>query len=161
MNQIAEELRATVDGAVAHLRAVPDAVNRRRPGTGKWSPREIIGHLIDSAANNHQRFVRAQFQEDLIFPPYDQDGWVARQGYQEADWSSLLELWHAYNRHLAWVIERIPAAEWSRSRTRHNLDRIAWRTVPAEDAATLAYFVHDYVEHLRHHLAQITAMVGD
>lgn len=160
-NETADVLRATVDDAFTRLRAVPDEVNGRRPSAGAWSPREIIGHLIDSAANNHQRFVRAQGQDDLIFSPYEQDDWVARQGYQDADWASLLELWRGYNRHLARVIERIPAAAWSRPRARHNLDRIAWRTVPADEPTTLEYFVRDYVGHLRHHLAQIEGLVGE
>ena len=45
----------------------------------KWSPREIVGHLIDSAANNHQRFVRAQFTDDLVFSGYQQAEWVGVQ----------------------------------------------------------------------------------
>lgn len=160
MNQTAEELRATVNEAYARLQSVPEAVNGRRPGAGKWSPREIVGHLIDSAANNHQRFVRAQLQKDLVFLPYEQDDWVARQGYQDAEWLALLELWRGYNLHVARVIDRISAGDWSRPRVRHNLDQLAWHTVPAEEPTTLEYFVRDYVGHLRHHLAQIDALVG-
>ena len=79
----AEELRATVERVTPRLLAMSDADSGRRPAPNKWSPREVIGHLIDSASNNHQRFVRAQFQDDLMFTGYDQDAWVRTQKYQD------------------------------------------------------------------------------
>jgi hypothetical protein len=132
-----------------------DAATRRRPGPGKWSPREIIGHLIDSASNNHQRFVRAQFQDDLIFPGYAQDEWVAAQRYQDAAWEDLLTLWRSFNLHIAHVMETVPEEQRLRQRVRHNLDQLAWRPIPREQPATLDYFMGDYVAHLKHHLAKI------
>ena len=90
------------------LRDLADDGTTRRPAPGKWSPREIIGHLIDSASNNHQRFVRASFQDDLVFAGYDQDRWVAMQRYQEARWEDLLTLWASFNRHLARVMASDP-----------------------------------------------------
>ena len=66
---------------------------------GSWTKKEILGHLIDSAAINHQRFVRAQFTDDLVFDGYVQDDWVKVQDYQNRDWRELVELWHGYNRH--------------------------------------------------------------
>ena len=68
MPDYADDLRATVVRASASLAAMPDEAAARRPAPGKWSPKEIVGHLVDSAANNHQRFVRAQSQDDLVFP---------------------------------------------------------------------------------------------
>ncbi len=133
----------------------------QRPAPGKWSPREIIGHLIDSASNNHQRFVRAGGQDDLVFPAYAQNQWVELQDYQHASWADLVSLWAAFNRHLARVMTAIPESVRSRPRTRHNLDEIAWRVVPATEPVTLDYFMMDYVEHLEHHLRQILGTTWD
>lgn len=155
MREVAEELRRAVDEALPRLRERDEESSARPPAPGKWSPRELLGHLIDSASNNHQRFVRARFQEDLVFPAYDQDDWVRVQAYASAPWSELVELWRLYNLHLARVLEAMPEALARRAVTRHNLDRIAWRTVPAGEPATLAYFARDYVEHLRHHLSRL------
>jgi hypothetical protein len=122
---------------------------------GKWSRKEIVGHLIDSASNNHGRFVRAQFSDDLIFPTYDQDAWVRVQNYIRAPWAELVTLWSLYNLHLARVVAAIPPEARSRRRVRHNLHEVAFRTIPASEPATLEYLIQDYVVHLEHHLAQI------
>ena len=87
-----DDFRRTVDRAAERLLAVSDADAGRSPAPGKWSKKEIIGHLIDSAANNHGRFVRAQLQEDLIFLGYDQDAWVRLQHYRERSWNDLVRL---------------------------------------------------------------------
>ena len=150
-----EDLVTAVEAAFRSLSALSEDAAARRPAPGKWSPKEIIGHLIDSAANNHQRFVRAQFQDDLVFPGYAQDEWVAAQRYQDAPWGELLELWRAYNRHIARLIEAMPAEVRMRERRRHNLHERAWRAVPADTPTTLDYFMRDYVLHLHHHLRQI------
>ena len=115
----------------------------------------MIGHLIDSASNNHQRFVRANFADDLIFPGYDQKRWVELGRYAEAPWESLLTLWREFNLQIARVMEATPDAAASALRTRHNLHQLAWHTFPEDQAATLAYFMSDYVDHLEHHLRQI------
>lgn len=152
---IAERLRSDVSEAAPLLLALSSAAAKRRPAPGKWSPQEILGHLIDSASNNHQRFVRARFQDDLVFPGYAQDDWVAAQGWQERPWSEIVELWRLYNLHLAHLIESTPAALAARRVARHNLHERAWRAIGASEPATLAWFQEDYVLHLEHHLAQV------
>ena len=151
----AARLRAVVDASEPLLRAISSAASARRPSPGKWSPREVIGHLVDSASNNHQRFVRAASQDDLVFPGYAQDEWVELQRYASAPWSELLDLWAAFNRQLARVMAAIPEDVRHRQHARHNLDEIAWRTVPRRTPATLDYFMADYVGHLEHHLRQV------
>jgi DinB family protein len=155
MLDYAVELRESVLRAESRLRGISNEASQHRPAPSKWCPREIIGHLIDSASNNHQRFVRAQFKEDLIFPGYEQDAWVSAQQYREAPWSELIELWRQFNLHIARVMESVPNDERIRPRARHNLDEIAWNTVPRDQPATLDYFMRDYVAHLKHHLSQI------
>jgi hypothetical protein len=148
-------LLESVDGAVPALLALADRTTAEPLGPGKWSPREVIGHLIDSATNNHRRFVTAQAKDDLVFDGYDQDHWVDVQRYRDAAWPDLVMLWAAFNRHLARVMALVPEAVRLRSTARHNLDRLAWQPLPADSPATLDYFMNDYVGHLRHHLAQI------
>jgi DinB superfamily len=75
-NDLCESLTAIVDRGAAELLKMTDDTASRPRGPGKWSPKQLVGHLIDSAVNNHARFVRAQLQDDLVFPGYDQDGWV-------------------------------------------------------------------------------------
>jgi hypothetical protein len=153
------ELRTVVDAAAAALLAVPDDVAARRPAPNAWSVKEVVGHLIDSAANNHQRFVRAQWQPDLIFTGYAQDEWVAAQQYQQAPWPELVVLWREYNRQLARVMAAVPADVRHRSHARHNLHEIAWMPVAASERTTLDYLMRDYVGHLRHHLRQIDRLL--
>jgi hypothetical protein len=155
MRAIADDLRRAVSTAVPVLLAIDEQASARSPAPGKWSPREVIGHLIDSASHNHQRFVRARFQDDLVFPGYEQDDWVSAQRYREAPWRELVELWRLYNLHIARVLEATPSELARRTHTRHNLDRIAWRAVPAGQPSTLEYFAGDYVEHMRHHLRSL------
>lgn len=154
----AARLRAVVDAAeprLLALEALDAAATARRPAPGAWSPREIVGHLIDSASHNHQRFVRARWQDDLVFDGYAQDAWVDAQRYADADWRELVALWALYNRHVARVMAATPEPVRTREHARHALDRIAWRPVPADRPATLDYFMADYVGHLEHHLRQI------
>jgi hypothetical protein len=151
----AVELRETVRRANDFLRGLDDEASLRPRAPGKWCPREIIGHLIDSASNNHQRFVRAQFKDDLIFSGYEQDAWVSVQRYREAPWSDLIDLWRSFNLHIARLMEAVPKDERVRPRARHNLDELAWQTVPRDQPVSLDYFMRDYVGHLHHHLAQI------
>lgn len=148
-------LRHTVSSAMPRLAAIADAAASMPRAPGKWSRKEIVGHLIDSASNNHERFVRAQFTDDLLCPTYDQDAWVRVQRYREAPWRELVALWSHFNVQLARVIEATPREIRARPRERHNLDRVAFRPLPATEPATLEYFMRDYVVHLEHHLAQI------
>jgi hypothetical protein len=151
----ADDLRRAVEDTAPRLLGMSEEQAKRRPRPGKWSPAEIIGHLIDSASNNHQRFVRAQFQDDLVFPGYDQDAWVVCQAYRDAQWSDLVTLWMHFNFHIAHVMENTTEFIRNSPRKTHNLDKLAWRPVPAEEPATLGYFMNDYVDHLKHHLRQI------
>jgi DinB superfamily len=154
------DLRTTVTRTAAYLRGVSETDASRRPAPGKWSAKEIIGHLIDSAANNHQRFVRAGLEQDLVMRGYAQEDWLTVQAYQAAPWSELLDLWSSYNLHIARVMGAVPEDVRMRERARHNLHEIAWKPLPPEAPATLDYFMRDYVEHLQHHLRQIAALVG-
>ncbi len=120
-----ERLRAAVADAFPRLSAISDSDAATPPAPGKWSPKQVIGHLIDSASNNHQRFVRANFVDGLIFLGYDQEKWVELGRYAEAPWESLLKLWREFNLQIARVMEASPAEVANAPRARHSC--INWR----------------------------------
>ncbi len=122
----------------------------RKPTPSTWSPKEELGHLIDSAANNHQRIVRAQLEDRLAMPGYDQNRWVAVNAYQRRDWKELIELWQALNRQLLAAAESAPDAAWS-----HTL------TVAGSEPLTLQFVFDDYVTHMLHHLQHIGIAIDD
>jgi len=159
MTDYITDLRDTVDRAAAQLSEVGAEAAAVRPRPGGWSAKEIIGHLIDSATHNHQRFVRAQWQDTLVFSGYEQEAWVKAQRYEDAPWVELVVLWREYNRHLARVMAAVPAGVRYREHRMHNLHEIAWQPVPAGESTTLDYLMADYVGHLHHHLRQIWALV--
>ena len=141
---VASELRANVASLSAELLAASSDAAARRPGAGGWSPKEVLGHLIDSAANNHQRFVRAGQADALTFPGYDQNHWVSSQGYQEADWAHLVALWTHLNLHLADVMARIPPSKYS-----------VPCTIGGDAPVPLEAIAVGYRNHLHHHITQI------
>ncbi len=150
MRETAQQLRRIVDETAPRLASLPESEARKKPGPEKWSRKEILGHLVDSASNNHQRFVRAQLARRLEFPGYTQNEWNAVERYQDEPWANLVELWASYNRHLAHVIDGIPA------------EAAAHVCVIGDHAqpVTLEFLVEDYVRHLQHHLRQIDAISG-
>jgi hypothetical protein len=144
--EIGSWLQSVVGTAEPRLRAIRDDQASAARRAGAWSRKQILGHLIDSATNNHQRFIRAQGAAVLRLPGYAQDDWVLYQHYGERSWTDLVDFWCSYNRHLSHVIARIPEPH---------------RGVPCEigesSAVTLSYVALDYVGHVEHHLSQIFA----
>src|SRR5690242_8402833 len=100
MEQWLEDFKQTIDSAATRLQKISGPESEAPRAEDHWSAKQIIGHLIDSATNNHARFVLAQMKDDLVFPGYDQNGWVRTNHYQEASWPQLVDLWRAYNLHL-------------------------------------------------------------
>ncbi len=149
LRDLALELATLVGGVAERLRRVDEAAASRKPAPGKWSRKEILGHLIDSAANNHQRFVRLQLQGTLELPGYEQDGWVRVSHYQDRPWADLVAFWETYNRNLAEIVRRFDPAS-----LRHT-----WSD-PSGRVLDLEFIARDYVVHMRHHLDQIAAFDG-
>lgn len=110
----------------------------------RWSKKELLGHLIDSAANNHQRFVRAQATPRLELPGYEQEFWVATQSYATESWPDLVNLWLLFNRHLLHVIKAMPPAVLANE-----------IVIGGNPPVTLEFVVTDYLRHLNHHLSQL------
>jgi hypothetical protein len=139
-----EDLLEIVRNAEGLLHQIGNADATFRSSPEQWSKKEILAHLVDSASNNHQRFVRAVAQATLDFPGYDQDACIRIQNPNTASWELLLELWSAYNRYIAHVLQQIPdsCAEVPCS-------------IGGRQPVTLLWLAKDYVEHLKHHLNQI------
>jgi hypothetical protein len=144
VNDAIERLRFAVRELPAILARIPDAEAGEPQGPGRWAKKEVVGHLIDSASTNHQRFVRGQLQPGQHFPGYEQEGWVRVQQYRSAAWAELIELWRLYNAHLVRVAEAMPE-EARRSQ--------CW--AGDEGEFTLATLFIDYVDHLEHHLGKM------
>lgn len=155
MDRWLEDFKQTIDSASQRLLQISETQSEQPRAEEQWSSKQIIGHLIDSATNNHARFVVAQLKDDLIFPGYDQDGWVQVQHYQQASWAQLVELWRAYNLHLLHVMSHASAEKMNHRCTQHSLQTIAFETISESEAATLEYLMKDYVVHLKHHLNQV------
>jgi DinB superfamily len=139
------------------LQRVPSRLERLSPDKveGKatpsaWSPKEELGHLLDSAANNHQRMVRAQFENNLAMPGYEQNRWVAAHRYQSRDWNELINLWKAFNQQLLAAAESVPESAWSNT-----------LTVANSQPMTLEFVFDDYLAHMLHHLAHIGIETAD
>jgi hypothetical protein len=155
MHDWLRDFRKTVESASDRLLTIDEAEAAKPRAEDHWSSKQIIGHLIDSATNNHARFVLGQLKDDLVFPGYDQDGWVRTNHYQDASWLQLVELWRTYNLHLHHVMSHADQAKLNTPCTLHTLQEIAFKTVPKSEPVTLGYLMRDYVNHLKHHLAQI------
>lgn len=149
-SEIARELSSAVDLIAQQLKRIEPAVAQHKPAADRWSIQEVVGHLIDSAANNHQRFVRALQVDALTFPKYDQQQWVADQHYNLAPWSDLVDLWRFYNIQLAHIIRNIPDSALE-----------VQCTIGPNDPVTLLFLVEDYLVHMQHHLKKIAERVTD
>ena len=157
MNQVkcAELLCTVVKVGQERLKQIGDSQASLPRAAGKWSPKEIIGHLIDSAINNYTRFASTQDQDELLFNGYQQEEWVIRGRYHQMPWHDLITLWSQLNLQLARLIKGIPENIYSRKRSKHNLDIVAWKTIPEKESTALAYFARDYTGHIEHPLGQV------
>ena len=143
-------LRQLLDEVPSRLEKLPEAAVRRKPTPVKWSPKEHLGHLLDSASNNHQRLVRTQLEESPAMPDYNGDRWVELQGYQQRDWKEIIDSWRILNRQLLGAVESTSGAAWQRT-----------CTVANSAPLTLKFVFEDYVDHMLHHLQHIGIEVED
>ncbi len=153
--EVLDDFRRTVEESSARLLSMTEEESRAPLADGKWSAKETVGHLIDSASNNHGRFVRAQFKDDLVFEGYAQEDWVRSQAYDEEPWPLLVGLWRHYNLHLAHVMQHAPEAKRAAARAEHNFHQIGFAPVSPGEPSTLEHLMLDYIEHLKSHLHQI------
>jgi len=146
---IAADLDAAIQEGLKLFQHADEALTGRRPRPDGWCAREILGHLVDSACNNHRRFIIGRGVPPIVFQGYDGDQWVDRQRYTERSFQDIATLWAAYNRHLVHVISGTPPDALTQS-----------GEGPEGGTVTLGFLMEDYVRHLRHHLSQIRTLLG-
>ncbi len=150
MNQAAQHLLETIEKALPLLRQISGAAASAKPRPEKWSKKEILGHLIDSASNNQHKFVRAmQADGHMEFVGYAQNFWVEAQGYNTANWLEIIALWEYFNRHLAHLIQNTPTEKLENT-----------ISIDGSKPFTLGFIMADYGEHSKHHLNQILPESG-
>jgi hypothetical protein len=149
MEKLSDKIRATIEHAKPVLLGISPDFASIKPAPEEWSKKQILGHLIDSALNNHQRCVRGGYNAAEQFPPYNQNRWVEIQGYQERDWVDLINLWELNNLHLCQVLDRLPLKD---------LDNLC--NIGRESPVTLGFVMEDYLRHLKMHLDQILGGLG-
>jgi len=114
---------------------------------GGWTRKQIVGHLLDSAANNRQRFIRATIEGLYAGPGYAQDAWVAAHGYSDESWETLMRWWQAEHEILMAAVDRIPE------------ERLEASCQVGDDApVTLRFLIEDYVHHQQGHFTQLKAV---
>jgi hypothetical protein len=145
-----KELRALINQVPLRLNQIPSSQVERKPSTSQWSPKEELGHLLDSAANNHHRIVRAQLEDKPKMPGYDGDAWVELHQYQRRNWQEMIALWRALNQQLLTAAEAAPDAAWSRT-----------CTIADSQPLTLKFVFEDYIAHMLHHLQHIGIQIDD
>jgi hypothetical protein len=147
MKNVVEKLNTAIETSTTQWKAISEGIWFNKPHPEKWSNVEIVGHLVDSAMNNIQRFIRAQYESaPNLF--YHQNDWVRLNHYQTADKEELIQLWVLLNRQICRIIQNIPT---------ENLELPCHFKVDSElQIVTLRYVIEDYIAHLRHHVGQIT-----
>jgi len=144
MKIIADDLRRIIDHALPQLENIGNEATSVPSGPDKWTIKEILGHLIDSACNNQQKFVRAMAQTGVEFPKYEQEHWVESQKYNQIRWDELIRFWESFNLHIAHIIENVDPNLLSNT-----------ITIDGAGPFTLEFIMSDYNQHLKHHLKQI------
>jgi hypothetical protein len=127
-----------------------DTISNRRNKQNR-TIKQILGHLIDSAANNHQRMIRLQYNNELDFPDYQQDNdlWIALQDYQNADWNTSIQLWKFYNLHMIQVIKSVDQSKLENS----------WQNFE-NTTVTLKQMIEGYLDHIDLHFDEIQDLIN-
>ena len=148
-NGLSSKFRAGLDDVHRTIVSLPVELADVPWRDGGWTRKQIVGHLLDSATNNRQRFVRAAIDGQYSGPAYAQDAWVAAHGYAGQSWETLLRWWQVEHEILAAMVDQIPE---------NRLD--ASCTVGNNAPVTLRFLIEDYLQHQHWHLAQIVAPVA-
>jgi len=149
------KIKNIVENASSKIALIDEEMMGFKPQPNKWSKKEILGHLVDSAYNNYFRFLKAGLQYNLIFEGYDQDEWVKKNNYQGRSTESILSLWKECNQHISFLIEGMPGELLLRKTKEHEFDKMCMQLLPKGVESNLAYLIWDYTYHIEYHLNQI------
>jgi|AGTN01.1.fsa_nt_gi hypothetical protein len=144
------EIKNVIDEWEQKLLLLPEDVITERQNHQNRTVKQLLGHLVDSASNNHQRMIRLQYNENLVFPDYTQDNdrWIAIQDYQHADWKDLVQLWKFFNLHIIHLIEAVDKSKLNNY----------WNDFEGIKV-TLADMIKGYPSHLNLHINDIRELI--
>ncbi len=142
--------KEVVEDFYAYLKSIDEEITKTKISEDKWSLREIIGHLIDSASNNHQRFVRLQFSDLLDFPAYDGEEWIRVEKFNKIEWPLLASLWYSYNCLLINIIDGIESNKMNNVWVKNE-----------DEAIPLKELIHKYFVHLELHIEHFKKRLGE
>lgn len=150
LNIYADEILSVVNEWEQRLLSLPEEVITDRRNYQNRTIKQLLGHLVDSASNNHQRMIRLQYNESLTFPDYTQDNdrWIAIQDYQHADWKNLISLWKSFNLHMIHLIMSIDKSKLNNSWTDFEGNKV-----------TLRDMIKSYPSHLNLHINDIKGLL--
>jgi uncharacterized damage-inducible protein DinB len=148
-NELASKFSAGIAAARAKIDEMDSSVASAPVRPGGWNSKQLLGHLIDSALNNHQRFVRGALDGKYQGPTYEQHGWVNLHGYDGLPWNELVGHWQRQNDLLCAVVERIPEDKYDSP-----------CQVGTDAPVTLRFLAEDYLVHLHHHVDQIAGVTS-
>lgn len=146
MKKIIEELDQIIQEFSKKISAIPEAEFSVKPLPHKWSKKEALGHLIDSAQNNLRRFICGQYESSPPKIVYDQNRWVAFNNYIETDSKEVITLWQLINKRIVAVLREMPSSAYGMKCDTGKINAQLY---------TLEWLAEDYVRHLKHHLNQI------
>ncbi|MGD0174548.1 MAG: DinB family protein [Anaerolineales bacterium] len=150
---IADSISQSVGNFCDRHRQLTEEVTIRKPSESGWTIKEIVGHLIDSAANNHQRITRLQLVAELQFPPYENEKWLAAEKWNFLGWFEILGLFQSYNLFLVHLIRNVDPGNLNH--------RWFGRDRFGERIYTLEEIIVDYRTHLQEHLDQIETQLKE
>jgi len=153
--QYSSELENIMSKSCDFLNQISNDSASSKKSENKWSRKEILGHLIDSANVNYYRFLMALQKDKLIFDTYPQDEWVRIQDYNNRNWDELIECWKSINLQIVQLVNNIPIEKLNHTTYDHNFDKICWQIVEKKYKSSLEYLINDYIDHLEHHIKQI------
>lgn len=147
--ELSAQLEGVVTAAMVWLRALSDAQASVPERAGKWSAKQVIGHLTDSAVNNLGRIVRMQIAPGLKLQGYEQEEWVALQHYAEREWGKVLEVWTVLSGQVAWAVAHVDKA------------KLGDKAEVEGSELTLGFLIEDYIAHMEHHLRAMRVWLAD
>src|SRR4029453_129696 len=144
------QLKSLIAAVPGRLAGISQERASTKPSPEAWSAKQELGHLIDSAANNHQRIARAQLEDNLALPGYDGDRWVEIHDYHNREWNDLIGLWRSGNSQFLVAAETAPQEAWPPA-----------LSVGGSEPMSLEFVLDDYVAHMASHLRHIGVNVDD
>lgn len=144
--QLVSQLRQLLDRVAPALRSISEEEAGAGSGPDKWSAKQELGHLLDSAVMNHYRWVRVLSEDNPTLPGYDGPSWVNLHNYKDRGWTDLIDTWVRLNEHMLMLAEGISASGWQRT------------AIFDAKPATLEFMLNDYVHHAADHLVHFSGL---